>query len=58
MASLKHSRLMRQSTQDRVVGCQTSAAVHRVQYTSGEVEELNLEEIIADGHMSILISGN
>lgn len=28
----------------------------RVQYTSGEVEELNLEEIITDGHMSILMS--
>lgn len=32
------------------------ARTARVQYTSGEVEDMNLEEIIADGHMSILMS--
>ena len=28
----------------------------RIQYTSGEVEELDLEEIIREGHMSLITS--
>ena len=26
----------------------------RIQYTSGEIEELDLEEIIREGHMSLI----
>lgn len=28
--------------------------VRRIQYTSGEIEELDLEEIIREGHMSLI----
>ncbi len=35
--------------------CTAVLLCFRVQYTSGEVEDLSLEEIIAEGHMSILI---
>jgi hypothetical protein len=28
----------------------------RIQYTSGEIEELDLDEIIREGHMSLIVS--
>ena len=31
-----------------------ACGLSRIQYTSGEIEELDLEEIIREGHMSLI----